>query len=129
MKELLEALKKFGENPDAVGDNLFSFFAAITAMNWQDCVAAGHAINALKKEAWERALDLEKIDPLKKALKNPTVCRLQACMNPVRSRVIELLLMAPVEQRAALLESVAGREGFLFFFSSDGVEKKLGIAD
>ena len=127
MKGLLEALGKFASDPSLVGDNLFHFFASITAMNWQHVVAAGLAIRMMADEAWETALSAEKADPDKKALKDPTHRRLRACLNPAMIRAAQLITEAPKEQQAALLASVVGRHGFIGWQEEKELRTALGI--
>lgn len=119
MKELLEALAKFGEDPDKIGDNLFSFFAAIMSMNWTDCVAAGMAINALKLNVFYK----------ENSTRDPVYLRLRSCLEPVLARTLELLSEAPQERRHALLLSVSGRDGYVNHDKQKEWKKVLGIAE
>lgn len=128
MKELLKALRNFGENPDATGDNLFSFFASITAMDWQNVVAAGLAIRALGDESWAEALKVERAGGVK-ALDNPIHRRIKICLSPVVARVSQLITEAPKDQQAALLISVKyGRQtGFMGWEEVENLQKTLGL--
>lgn len=132
MKELLASLEAFGQNPEAVGDNLFAFFAQITHMGWADVIAAGAAIGALSDEAFRKAQVIaeskgeeHKYD----AIKDPTHTRLESCLVPCVMRVGQLLAEAPKEQQAMLFHSVSGRGSFIQSRTRDRWAKTLGIAE
>ncbi len=130
MKELLEALARFAEKPEEVGDNLFTVFASITKMAWPNVVAAGCAINALTAEAYNKALAKNAPGPdhLYDHLKDPTFLRLESCLGPAVARAGQLIAEAPEEQRSMLIESVTGRVGFITSSTAQRWRKTLGIA-
>ena len=102
MKSLLDALNSFGQNPEAVGDDLFSVFSAITHLSWNDAVAVGTAILALKKEAFNQA----SLRAAGTAASDPTVMRLVSCLEPVVQRLGQLIFEAPAEKREGLIALV-----------------------
>lgn len=125
MKELLAALAAFGQNPEAVGDNLFTLFSAITSMTFEEATAAGCAIYALQDEAYKSA----KARDEKTALDDPTYNRLRSVLAPVVVRVGQLIAQAPKEQQGMLIESVQYRfgQGFVSSSKTDAWRKELGI--
>ena len=125
MKELLAALAAFGTNPEAVGDNLFTFFATIMNMKWEEATAAGFAIRALTDEAWNKAkaAEIEEFG----ALKDPTFMRLKSCLKAPIARVGQLIAEAPKERQGVLLESVSGKNGFVDYDSTKKWKEKLGL--
>ena len=127
MKELLAALAAFGADPEKVGDNLFSFFASITAMNWEQAVAAGCAIHTLYTDAYNRA-NVGKASDDYSALSDPKYTRLKSCLAPAVARVGQLLAQAPKEEWAMLIDSVTGRHGFVDSNTANRWRKTLGIA-
>lgn len=131
MKELLAALEKFSSNPEAIGDNLFSFFAVISKMTWEDAVAAGCAIAALKSDAFNKADVVAKAKGKEHefdALKDPTFTRLESCLAPVIGRLGQLLAEAPKEKQPMLLQSISGGQvAILKFQTRDDWRKTLGI--
>lgn len=129
MKELLAALANFAENPDAVGDNLFTFFGTITTMDWSDALAAATAIHTLKTNAYNKANkdkpagEEHKFD----ALHDPTYTRLESCLQPAIARIGQLLAEAPKEQQKMLLASIVAVRGLLTMNVRDAWAKALEI--
>ena len=126
MQQLLDALKRFGEDPATLGDNIFTLFHTITTMDWAQVTALGSAIEVLALEAFHAAE--KRGDPA--PTHDPTYLRLKGSLKPVIARAATLIGEAPIGRRDMMIEAVARRHGngFVTTLVTDDWHKRFGAS-